>query len=314
MIVQGAVDAAREGGIPIILVGDQKSIERELGKTGAPSGLIEIQHCTQVAGMDEAPVDVLRRKKDASIRVAFELVKTGQASGVVSAGNSGATLAVGTVVLGRMLGVERPALAGIFPAIKGRTVVIDLGANVDCKPAFLYKFALMAEAYARVVLHVEKPRVGLLSIGEEDSKGNELVRQTHDLLRAGPLNFIGNIEGRDIFSGAADVVVCDGFVGNVVLKVSEGMAETIGIMLKKELLSGWYSRLGAFMSMGAFKRFRKRMDYSEYGGVPLLGLNGVGIISHGRSTPQAIKNAVFTAADMVREDILKKLQQSLNHS
>ncbi|MFH1135930.1 MAG: phosphate acyltransferase PlsX [Pseudomonadota bacterium] len=314
VVVEGALEAAKDYGLSVILVGDQETVNLELEKAGGPMDLIEVHHASQVAGMAEAPVEVLRQKKDSSVRVAFNLVKSGQAQAAVSAGNTGAALAVGTVVLGRMPGVERPGIAGVFPTLKGKTVVIDVGANVDCRPSFLYQFALMGEAYASEILGVQTPRIGLLSVGEEPSKGNDLVIRAHHLFREGPFNFIGNIEGRDIFAGAADVIVCDGFVGNVVLKLTEGVAEAIGIMLKKELKAGLVSSLGSLLSYGAFKRFKKKMDYSEFGGAPLLGINGVGIISHGGSTPKAIKNAIRTAAEMVRADLPAKVLDRIRRS
>ena len=311
VIIQGAIDAVHEFDLPIILVGNQEILEKELARIRAPHRFIEIHHCSQVVGMDDDPIDVIRKKKDASVRVAFELVKNGVADAAVSAGNSGATLAAGTVVLGRMAGVERPGIAGIFPTLKGRTVIIDIGANVDCKPSFLYHFGIMAAAYAQEALKIPNPKVGLLSIGEEDSKGNDLVRRTHDLLKSAPLNFIGNVEGRDVFTGAADVIVCDGFVGNVVLKLSEGAVEAIGFMLREELKAGWLSRIGAWLSLGAYKRFRRKVDYAEFGGAPLLGIKGVGIISHGGSSPKAIKNAIGTAAGMIQADLTNRLQERL---
>ena len=314
VIVQGAVAAARSLGTEIVLTGDREAVGRALAGEESTQGLIESHHCPQVAGMDEDPAYVLRRKKDSSVRVAFDLVKSGRAQAAVSAGNSGATLAVGTVVLGRMEGVERPGIAGVFPTLTGWTVVIDVGANVDCRPSHLYQFGLMAHAYAQVVLRVERPKIGLLSIGEEDSKGNDLVRQAHDLFRASSLNFIGNVEGRDIFHGDVDVVVCDGFVGNVVLKLSEGMAEAVSLMLKEELQAGWLSHLGSLLSHGAFRRFKRKVDYAEFGGAPLLGIKGVGIISHGASPPKAIKNAIRTAAEMVRGRVPERIRECLRQS
>ena len=314
VVVQGAVKAARELDLSIVLVGDQAKLEQELSEAEAAPGLVDIHHCSQVAGMAEAPIDVLRHKKDSSIRVAFDLVKAGEADAVVSAGNSGATLAVGTVVLGRMPRVERPGIAGVFPTVRGNTVVMDIGANVDCKPSYLYQFGVMAEAYAREALHIKEPRVGLLSIGEEDSKGNELVLKAHDLLRAGSLNFIGNVEGRDVFTGTVDVIVCDGFVGNVVLKLAEGMAEAFGGMLKDELKASFWSRLGSWLALGAFKRFKRKMDYAEFGGAPLLGVKGVGLISHGRSTDEAMKNAIRTAAAIVEAKLTERLEQRLKET
>ena len=314
VVVEGALEAATDYGLSVILVGDLETVNLEVEKAGGPVDFVEVHHASQVAEMAEAPVDVLRRKKDSSVRVAFNLVKSGQAQAAVSAGNTGAALAVGTVVLGRMPGVERPGIAGVFPTLKGRTVVIDVGANVDCRPSFLYQFAVMGEAFAKEILNIPEPRIGLLSVGEEASKGNDLVIRAHHLFREGPFNFIGNVEGRDIFAGAADVIVCDGFVGNVVLKLTEGVAEAIGIMLKDELKSGVFSSLGSLLSIGAFRRFKKKMDYSELGGAPLLGINGVGIIGHGASTPKAIKNAIRTAAEMVEADlparVLERIRQS----
>ncbi len=312
IVVQGAVAAARELGLSVILVGDECVVSRELGREKPPPGLLEIYHCAEVVGMDEGPADAVRRKKNSSIRVAFDLVKSGRAQAVVSAGNSGATLAAGMFVLGRLKGVERPAIAGVFPTLKGRTVVIDLGANVDCKPSFLFQFAIMAETYARVALGVEHPRVGLLSIGEEDSKGNDLVRQVRLLLKGSSLNFVGNIEGRDILSGETDVVVCDGFVGNVVLKLAEGMAEAMGVMLANELKADFISRLGTMLALPALKRFKRKVDYNEFGGAPLLGINGVGIISHGGSSAKAIRNAIRTAAEMVSGDVPGRMQEGLS--
>jgi phosphate acyltransferase len=312
VIVDGVVAAAREMDGRIILVGDEHSLERELSGRNASRRSIEIRHCTQVVGMNDAPVDAVRRKKDSSIRVAFEMVKQGLADAVVSAGNSGATLTAGTIILGRLPGVERPGIAGIFPTLKGRAIVMDIGANVDCKPMYLYQFAVMASVYAEVVLQVNSPKVGLLSIGEEDSKGNELVLKAHELLRSGLPEFIGNVEGRDVFTGVADVIVCDGFVGNVVLKLAEGLADVIEVMLKQELDAGWVSRLGTLPALGAFRRFKKKVDYAELGGAPLLGIKGVGIISHGASSSKAIKNAIRAASELAAADLPTRLTHRLN--
>jgi len=314
VVVQGSVEAVRDLGVSVILVGDEQALDRELAKTGPVSSRISIKHCTQVAAMDEPPIEVLRRKKDSSVRVAFELVKLGEAQAAVSAGNSGATLAVATVVLGRMNGVERPGVASILPSVQEQFIIIDVGVNLDCKPSFLIQFGVMAHAYAREILEMERPRLALLSIGEEDSKGNLLVRQTHDLFKKSSLNFIGNIEGRDLFSGQADIVVCDGFVGNVVLKLSEGLTEIINGMLQQELNTGPWPRADVMILQDVFKRFRKKVDYAEFGGAPLLGVNGVGVISHGRSSPRAIKNAIRTAAEFVRLKMPERLQAGLEES
>jgi len=314
VVVMGSVAAARDLDLSVTLVGLKDVLEQELSRLEHDPDRVRIQACTQVAGMDEPPLEVLRSKKDASIRVAFELVKAGECQGAVSAGNSGATMAAAPGVLGRMVGVERPGVAGVWPAIRGRLVIVDVGANVDCKPSHLLQFGLMADAYAQAVLKIERPRVALLSIGEENDKGNQLVRQAHDLLRASSVNFIGNIEGRDLFSNQADVVVCDGFVGNVVLKLSEALAEVLGVMLRREFDSGFWPLLSIMGLKSVFKRYFKKVDYAEIGGVPLLGVNGIGIVSHGRSSPKAIKNAIRTAAQFVRQDMPARLKARLEES
>ncbi len=307
-----AVAIAREMGIyrdgDVVLVGDSEAIQSELKRL---KGDLPVQHASQVVEMCESPSDALRRKRQSSIRVAFELVKRGEADGVVSAGNSGATLALGMVVLGKLEGIDRPALASLLPSLEGRTLLIDVGANVDCRARNLFQFALMGSVFLEYVLGVPKPRVGLLSIGEEDSKGNDLVRHANDLLKASSLNFVGNVEGRGVFLGGADVVVCDGFVGNVCLKLSEGLAEASSKMLRNEFEGSISSMLGYFLARGAFKRFKKTVDYAEYGGAPLLGINGIGIVSHGKSTPKAIKNAVKMAADFVRGEVNAHLIEGL---
>ena len=313
-VVAGSVQAARELDLSVTLVGLKDVLERELSRLDYDPDRVFTHACTQVAGMTEPPLEVLRSKKDASIRVAFELVKSGECQAAVSAGNSGATLAAALVELGRMEGVERPAVASVLPAIRGRLVIIDVGANVDCKPSYLLQFGLMADAYAQAVLKIERPRVALLSIGEEHDKGNQLVRQAHDLLRASSLNFIGNIEGRDLFSNQADVVVCDGFVGNVVLKLSEALAEVLGVMLRREFDHGFWPLLSIMGLKGLFKRYFRKVDYAEIGGAPLLGVNGIGIVSHGRSSPKAIKNAIRTAAEFVRQDMPARIAARLKES
>ena len=307
-IVEGACQAAREYKEDVVLVGDSEVIGRELKRLRAQ---LPVQHASQVVAMEESPSDALRRKRHSSIRVAFELVKRGEADGVVSAGNSGATLALGMVVLGKLEGVDRPGLASLLPSLEGRTLLIDVGANVDCRARNLFQFALMGSVFLQYVLGVAKPRVGLLSIGEEDNKGNDLVKRAHELFRASTLNFVGNVEGRDIFLGGADVVVCDGFVGNVCLKLSEGLAETIARMLRTEFEGSISSMMGYLLAKGAFGRFKKTVDYSEYGGAPLLGINGIGIVSHGKSTPKAIKNAIKMAADFVRREVNLHLTEGL---
>lgn len=294
--VEGAVLAAKEFGSQVVLVGDSLIVEKELSKHDAEDLPISIRHAADVIGMDESPSKALR-KKDSSMRVAFDLVKNGEADAVVSAGNSGAAMATAMFVLKKLEGVDRPAIATVMPTLRGACVVLDVGANVDCRPSHIAQFAIMGDVYARFILKKDKPRVGLLSNGEEESKGTEVTRETHAILKQFPMNYIGYIEGRDIFAGNADVVVCDGFVGNVVLKASEGLADAIGQMLKEEILKSPLAKLGYLLSKGAFGRFKKKVDYSEYGGAPLLGIDGVGIISHGGSTPKAIKNAIRVAQE-----------------
>jgi len=252
-----------------------------------------------------------------SIRIAYELVKKDKVDAVVSAGNSGATMAAGMFLLGRLKGIDRPAIATIFPNLRGRTLILDVGGNVDCKPQNLVQFAVMGEVYAKYFMGIESPRVGLLSNGEEESKGNELTRESHtllhELLRGSPFNYLGYVEGRDVFSGSVDVVVCDGFVGNVVLKVSEGLVETVGKMLKDEIKQSFLSMAGYLFVRRAFKNFRKKVDYSEYGGAPLLGINGVGMICHGGSSAKAIKNAIRFAHDYAQKGVNKKMAEKIQH-
>lgn len=302
IVIPGAVRAARERDLALVLVGDEAKVKAALARIPGQEldGLrIEVVHAAEVAEMHDKPSDVVRRKKDASIAVACRLVREGRADGVVSAGNSGATLACGMFIVGRLDGVERAAFASVMPTEKRPMVLLDVGANVDVRPLHLFQFGIMADVLARTVLGIARPRVGLLSIGEEEGKGNEQVREAYDLLRQSSLNFIGNVEGRDIFTGNVDVVVCDGFVGNVCLKLSEGLAKSIGRMLKAELLRDWVSRLGTLLTMGALKRFRRLTDYAEYGGAPLLGLKGIVIVCHGASSERAIQRAVEMAATFI---------------
>ncbi len=311
VIVQGALWAQSELGVYITLVGDQNLIWKELSKGGKIGNSIQIHHCSQMVTMDESPLKVLRHKKDASIMVAFDLVKSGQAEAVVSAGNSGATVGAAVLTLGRIKGVERPALAGIFPGARGKVVVIDVGASVDTKPKQLFEFAIMGDIFARSLLNIDNAKVGLLSIGEEGTKGNEQVKIAHDLFEKGPFNFIGNVEGRDIFSGDVQVIVSDGFVGNVALKLTEGMAEAIGIMFEREMSRSFISKLGFWLGRKAFENFKRNLDYAEYGGALLVGIKGVGIICHGSSSPKAIKNAIKTAAEFVNNRVQERLEEGL---
>jgi glycerol-3-phosphate acyltransferase PlsX len=312
--VEGAIAAVREFGVPVILVGDNERLQHELAKHSCNELDITVRHASEVVGMHDSAADAVRKKRDSSIRVAFDLVKNGEADAVVSAGNSGATMAAGMFVLKRLAGIERPAIAQVFPTLRGHTLVLDVGGNVDCKPVHLVQFAIMGEVYARLVMGAAKPRIGLLSNGEEESKGNELTRETNALLKKVSLDYVGYVEGRDIFNGMVDVVVCDGFVGNVVLKLSEGLVETVGKMLKGEIEQSFLAKAGYLLAHSAFARFKKKVDYAEYGGAPLLGINGVGMISHGGSNPKAIKNAIRFAHDYAQKGVNQKVAEKLQEN
>lgn len=310
VLVEGAILAAKEFGVESILVGDEAILRKALEESGEQGLPIGIKHASQVVEMNEAPSEALRKKKDSTIKVAFELVKEGSASSVVSAGNSGATMASALVTLGRIKGV-RPAIATVMPTLKEPVVMIDVGANVDCKPIHLYQFAVMGNVFVREHLKKPNPRIGLLSIGEEDTKGNVQVKKAYDMLLESGLNFVGNVEGREVFKGDVDVIVCDGFVGNICLKLSEGLAETILQMLKQEIEGSLVASMGYALAKKAFKKFRKKVDYAEYGGAPLLGINGIAIICHGRSKARAIKNAIKVANDLSDVNLNLLLQRSL---
>jgi len=270
-----------------------------------------LKHASEVIAMDEAPSTAIRRKKDSSIRRAIELAKRGQVHAVVSAGHSGVAMALALLMLGTAQGVDRPAIATIMPTLKRPFVLLDAGANVDCSPQNLLQFAFMGNAYARHILQRQSPRVALLSIGEEASKGNELTKEAFKMLKGSGLNFIGNIEGKDIFQGEADVVVCDGFIGNIVLKTGEGLAEMVIRMLKQEIASLAMGRLGYLFIKSALKGFKKKTDYAEYGGAPLLGINGTCIIAHGRSTAKAIKNAIRVAQELAKMRLHERIEAEL---
>ena len=313
VVVPGAIEAARQTGAKILLVGNEATLDGELNRL-SPSGVdLEIVHAPEVAGMDEKPSDILRRKKNASIQVACRLVRDGAAQGVVSAGHSGASVACGMFIMGRITGVERPALASLLPTEKEPVVLLDVGATVDCKPYNIFQFGLMGDAFARDILNKESPRVGLLSIGEEEGKGNSQVKEAYELFKmAQNLNFSGNIEGRDLFTGEMDVAVCDGFVGNVALKLSEGLGLSLSRVLKRELLnSGFLPKLGSLLAKSAFRRFAKVVDYAEYGGAPLLGLQNISIVCHGRSNAKAICNATRMATLFVEKETNKRLMETI---
>jgi glycerol-3-phosphate acyltransferase PlsX len=303
VIVEGAILAAKEySGLQIILVGMKDTLETELVKYKPQSNIL-IQAASEVVGMDEPPAASVRRKRDSSICVGFELVKSKHADGFVTAGNTGAAVCAATLILGLLNGIERPGIAIIIPTLKGTSILIDAGANIDPKPIHLLQYGIMGDAYARYILKKENPSVGLLNIGEEESKGTEFMKETHRLLNESKLNFMGNIEGRQIFTGDCDCIVSDGFVGNVALKVSESFAEAIDELLRRELKRSFLTRLGAALSHSAFSMLKEELDYSEYGGAPLLGVDGICIISHGRSSAKAIKNAIRVAAESVAQDV-----------
>jgi glycerol-3-phosphate acyltransferase PlsX len=311
-IVAGAVQAAKEYGVGIIMVGIEQSIQAELRKHPHAQSLpIEVRNATEVVDMLDSPVTVFRRKKDSSIRVANELVKSGEAVAVISAGHTGAAMATSLFVLGKLEGIERPAIATFMPTMKGTSIILDVGANVDCKPNHLLQFAIMGEVYAKYLLKNPNPRIGLLSIGEEATKGNELTKEAFKLLTETSLNFIGNVEGRDVMSGNADVVVCDGFIGNVVLKLSEAVAEAIGLMIRENIGENLIKKLGYFMMRPVFRALKRRVDYAEYGGMPLIGINGISIISHGRSSAQAIKNAIRVAAELAKSEAIRHIHEDI---
>ncbi|MGH9613776.1 MAG: phosphate acyltransferase PlsX [Bryobacteraceae bacterium] len=312
--VEGAVRAARAFDVRVVLVGRKPDIEKELSQhEGASSLHIEIQHATERITMEDSAAKAVRTKRDSSIRIATRLVREGGAQGVVSAGNTGAVMATAKMVLGMLPGVDRPALASAFPTLVGKPViVVDVGANVDCNACMLAQFAVMGEIYSRVIFHTPEPTVGLLSIGEEEHKGNELTRNATPLLKALPIKFIGNVEGSDIYSGKTDVIVCDGFIGNVALKVSEGLVDMVYTTLRESLEKTVTRKLGYVLARSAFKDFKKRVDYSEYGGAPLLGVKGVCIICHGRSNANAIKNAIRVAAKFASGGINEEIETELN--
>jgi glycerol-3-phosphate acyltransferase PlsX len=308
--IEGAVRAARSLGVKVVLVGPQEVLSRELSmQDGYRSLPIEVHHASEQVTMHDSAAKAVRSKRDSSMRVASRLVREGYAQGFVSAGNTGAVMATAKMVQGLVPGVDRPALAGVFPTLIGKPLVmVDVGANVDCSPRMLAQFAVMGEMYSRVILHQDRPRVGILSIGEEEHKGNEVTRAATPLLKALPINFIGNVEGRDIYSGKADVIICDGFIGNVALKVSEGLVEMITDMLHESLAATITRKIGYVLSRAAFTDFKRRVDYSEYGGAPLLGVKGVCIICHGSSNANAIRNAIRVAAEFSSGQINKGIE------
>jgi phosphate acyltransferase len=311
--IEGALQARKESDHEIILVGDESLIRQELARHHVPTDAFLIRHAPTVVGMHEKPVEACRSKKDSSIMVCAELVAEGHADALISAGHSGATMAASLWHLKRLPGVSRPAIATIFPTIDGSCVVLDMGANVDCKAKHLFQFAVMGSIYARAMFGIDRPKVGLLTIGEEEGKGNEVVNETHPMLKGSSLNYVGHVEGRDIPKGKADVFVCDGFVGNIVLKFGEGLAAALMQIIKQEILKRPLVALAAKVLLKApFRAIKKKTDPSEFGGAPLLGVNGVALICHGGADAKAIKNAVKAAGVFVEKEINRQISEQLH--
>ncbi|MEZ5317674.1 MAG: phosphate acyltransferase PlsX [Vicinamibacterales bacterium] len=310
-VVAGAVAAARGRDLRVVLVGPETAIREELAQHRADDLPITLLDAPDVVAMAEAPLAALRRKRRASIRVAADLVAQGGAQAVFTAGHTGAAVLTAHATFGVLPGVERPALAVIVPAPRGAAILLDAGANVDCRPDHLERFGVMGAAYATVALNIDRPRVGLLSIGEEAGKGNDLVREAHGLLAAAPVDFIGNLEARDMFAGQADVIVCDGFTGNIALKVGEGLVEAVEQMLREELGAEVVSQVGALLTRRAFARFKQRVDAAEYGGAPLLGVAGLVVVGHGRSTPHAVETGIALAARLAAGGMIGRLGRAL---
>jgi glycerol-3-phosphate acyltransferase PlsX len=313
VVVEGAVAAAREFGAEVILVGREEAVRAELAKHDTSGLALPVVHASQVIEMQEHPARAVKAKPDSSMSVGLRLVKDGQADAFVTAGNTGGALAAALFTLGRISGIKRPALATIFPTMKGFCLLLDVGANTDCKPDWLFQFALMGSLYAERVLGWPNPRVGLVSNGEEETKGNELVQAAHQLLKASALNFVGNVEGKDIAPHLADVIVTDGFTGNVIIKLSEGLGAMMKQIIREEIMRSPVSKLGGLLAQGAFARMGDRTDYSEYGGAPLLGVDGVVIIGHGRSNAKAVKNAVRVAIRAVEQQVVDAIREGVAH-
>ncbi|MBI5144997.1 MAG: phosphate acyltransferase PlsX [Candidatus Omnitrophica bacterium] len=312
VVVEGAIAAAKEYQVEIVLVGDEPSIKLLLKKNKYTGSNIFAYPAQDVIQMHEPAAASVRKKRDSSIVVALNLLKEGHGDAFVSAGNTGAAVCAATLSLGLLPGIERPGIAIIAPTLKGISLIIDVGANIDPKPVQLLQYAIMSDAYFRYILNKTDPRVGLLNIGEEETKGTDFVKETHELLEKSSLNFIGNIEGKDLFSGKADIVVCDGFVGNVALKVTESVAETTQEFLRRVLKSNPLGILGMLLLKTSLSGFKKKLDYSEYGGAPLLGVNGVVIIGHGRSNAKAIKNAIRVAKEEVERKFNEKIIEAIS--
>ncbi|MFA5096831.1 MAG: phosphate acyltransferase PlsX [Candidatus Omnitrophota bacterium] len=311
VVIEGTLKAVKEYGAEVILVGDEARINPLLEKAHYAGPNITVVHAAETIQMSEHPALSVRRKRNSSIVVGVNLIKEGKAAAFFSAGNTGAVVCAATLGLGLIPGVERPGIAIVTPTLKGISLIIDVGANIDPKPTQLLQYGIMGDVYSRTILNKTNPSVGLLNIGEEEAKGTEFIRETHELLQKSKLNFKGNVEGKDLFTGKVDVIVCDGFVGNVALKVSESAAEVMQVFLKRYLLSNPMGKLGMLFLLPGLKRFKKELDYTEYGGAPLLGVNGVTIIGHGRSNVKAIKNAIRVAKEEVERKFNEKVSEAI---
>jgi glycerol-3-phosphate acyltransferase PlsX len=309
--VEGAVCAARGGDVGVLLVGDRRSVERELAVIGQVPSAVEVVHAEQVVTMEDPATAPIRQKRRSSLRVCADLVAAGRAQAMVTAGSTGAAMIAAKMVIGTIPGVDRPALAAVVPNDGGRTVLLDVGANVHTKPSQLREFAVMGHFYAQEVLGRPAPRIGLLSIGEEEGKGTDLTREVFKVLKTTGLNFVGNVEGRDVFNGTTDVVVCDGFVGNVLLKGAEALALLLGRMLREELANDARTRLGYLMAKPAFDALRRRTDYREYGAAPLLGVNAGCFIGHGRSNARAVESSIRRAVEFTTADLAAKIRDKV---
>ena len=310
--VAGAIRAARELPVELVLVGQQEAVEKSLTSYPRRPPNLSIVHAPEVIGMDESPVASIRKKRNSSINVGLQLLKDRQVDAFVSAGNTGAVMSAGMLLVGLLPGIERPGIAILLPGVKGDTLLIDVGANIDPKPIHLLQYALMGEAYVRCVLGKARPTVGLLNVGEEETKGTEFMKETYGLLEGSGVNFVGNVEGHDIFTGEFDVIVCDGFAGNVALKTAESLAYAINQLLKRSLAMSPITRLGAWLARDAFVQLRKEIDYAEHGGAPLLGVDGVAIIAHGASSGKAIKNAIRVAYESVRHELNRNMVDAIH--
>jgi len=311
VVVEGTLAAVKEYNAQVILIGDENKILPLLKKAKYSGSNIEVMHTSETIEMCEPAATSVRRKRKSSIVLGLNLVKEGKASAFFSAGNTGAVVCAATLELRLLPGIERPGIGIVTPTLKGPAFIIDVGANIDPKPNQLLQYAIMGDAYCRNILNKPNPTIGLLNIGEEEVKGTEFMREVHELLQKSNLNFLGNVEGKDLFSGKCDIIVCDGFVGNVALKVSESAAEAMQVFLKRHLLSNILGKIGLLFLLPSLKRFKKDIDYAEYGGAPLLGVNGVVIIGHGRSNARAIKNAIRVAKEEVERKVNDKILESI---